>query len=132
MEGLKKEKFYLDCIYDNRKSFYNKAYYEIEHVKSDDFMTYKIMKLYSYDTLVCEIYFVEDRRNNITHSYYKLNKYSFYSNTTTRHVKEFIKQFATYNEVKKLLINKNYTKSIIEKYNRVTGINKNNALIYAI
>lgn len=111
MEGLKKEKLcYLDCIYDNAKSFYNKAY-----VKKIKMLDGEGLGLYSYNILVCIIP-LEDN------SYYILNKYSFYSNTTARHLKEFLKQFLKFTDVKKHLIECNYTKKEIIKYNRCSKI----------
>ena len=71
-------KEYLIPIYDNRKSFYNKAYI----VRIGD-----LIRLYSYDTLVLEV----------GQDYYKLNKNIndelLFSNTTLRHIKETLKQF---------------------------------------
>lgn len=61
----------LRCIYDSRKSFYDKALViESENGK----------KLKSYNTIVCEIV------NN------RPIVYGTYSNTTLRHIKEFLKQ----------------------------------------
>ena len=71
-------KEYLVPLYDNRKSFYNKAY--IVRIGS-------MIRLYSYNTLVLEI----------GQDYYKLNKSIneklLFSNTTLRHIKEALKQF---------------------------------------
>lgn len=93
----------LQCIYDTRQSFYRKAYYgNVETLHGVG------LGLYSYNTLVCIIY------NN----YYILNEYSFYSQTTTRHVKEFLKQFLGNTIVKQFLEHNNYSKKIIIKYNR--------------
>lgn len=73
-----KDKSYLMPIYDNRKSFYNKAYI----VRVGD-----LVRLYSYNTLVLEI----------GKGFYKLNKSIdeklLFSNTTLRHIKETLKQF---------------------------------------
>lgn len=101
------EKKELKTIYDNAKSFYKKAY-----TSEIDLLTGTGLALYSYNTLVCIIY----------KDYYILNDYSFYSNTTARHVKEFLKQFLPYTDVKKLLIEKNYNKNIIIKYHRCKNI----------
>lgn len=65
--------FELSPIYDNRKSFYQKAHVIIK----DD-----VIQLQSYSTIVGEI------RNN---TYYQL--WDGKSQTTTRHIKEFKKQF---------------------------------------
>ena len=61
----------LKPIYDGKKSFYNKA-----QIKTEDNKTI----LLSYNTEVCFI------KNN------KVNIKGFYSNTTLRHIKEFLKQ----------------------------------------
>lgn len=99
MEDLKE----LKCVYDSAKSFYRKAYY-----KKIKLLTGEGLALYSYNTQVCIIY----------KDIYILNNYSFYSNTTARHVKEFIKQFLPYTEVKSILEKNNYNKNIIIKYTR--------------
>ena len=57
--------------YDNRKSFYKKAIVKNENKK---------LILISYETEVC---FIENNKVNIK---------GFYSNTTLRHIKEFLKQ----------------------------------------
>lgn len=73
-----KNKEYLIPLYDSRKSFYNKAY--IVRVGN-------LVRLYSYNTLVLEV----------GQDYYKLNKNIndklLFSNTTSRHIKETLKQF---------------------------------------
>ena len=73
-----KNKEYLIPLYDNRKSFYNKAY--VVRIGN-------IIRLYSYDTLVLEV----------GQDYYELNKSIneklLFSNTTLRHIKETLKQF---------------------------------------
>ena len=61
----------LNCSYDSRKSFYNKAVVIEEEGNK---------KLRSYNTIVCEI------KNN------KPLVYGSYSNTTSRHIKEFLLQ----------------------------------------
>lgn len=71
----------LQAIYDSRKSFYSKAIVkEINNLKL----------LYSYNTLVCAIY------ENCYGVKYMLNleiaDNLLFSNTTLRHIKEFIKQ----------------------------------------
>ena len=65
------EKYFLNCRYDGRKSFYNKARVE---------ETEKSKKLYSYETLVAEI--TEE----------KVIIHLMESQTTARHIKEFLKQ----------------------------------------
>ena len=71
----------LECEYDSRQSFYGKAFVEVQ--KND----FEITKdLYSYGTLVASI--VE---NFETHKIiYK--DFGRFSQTTTRHQKEFFRQ----------------------------------------
>lgn len=66
--------FELKAIYDSRKTFYGKA-----TVKMNDDGS---MELYSYNTKVASI----DNNGKYT-------SYGKWSNTTTRHQKEFKKQF---------------------------------------
>lgn len=63
----------LKTQYDSRKSFYNKATVEI----CDD----RTIKLFSYNTLVA--YITPENKAVIL---------GFHSNTTTRHIREFLKQ----------------------------------------
>ena len=86
----------LDCRYDSRKSFYGKAQIE-ERQEIQDCMTYTILELYSYGTLVARI--TENTETNKATCEY-LGKYS---QTTTRHQKEFFKQYGlTDKEIKEL------------------------------
>ena len=62
----------LDCRYDSRASFYGKAKVIEEN---------GVTKLLSYDTIVAEI------NKGV------LSIHGLYSNTTLRHIREFIKQF---------------------------------------
>lgn len=75
----------LETIYDTRKSFYNKAI--TKKIITNDFI---IDMLFSYDTLVCSIVSINDKK------YYILNNeisYNYlFSNTTLRHIKEFLLQ----------------------------------------
>ena len=72
---------YLEPIYDIRQSFYKKAY--TKFAKND----YESTKdLYSYGTLVASIICSYDKKVTI---YKYMGKYS---QTTTRHQKEFFKQ----------------------------------------
>ena len=80
----------LDCRYDSRKSFYGKAQV-LEQTMSD----WKEIDLYSYNTLVAKI--IETNKTK------KYIYYGKYSQTTTRHQKEFFKQYGlTDKEIKKL------------------------------
>lgn len=77
---------FLNAIYDNRKSFYNKAIVTENCVIWADGQTVKAdgeKHLYSYGTEVCYI----DNKNKI----HLLPKWNF-SQTTLRHIKEFLKQ----------------------------------------
>lgn len=85
--------YYLEPIYDSRKSFYKKAIVKVE----EDNLNYNEL-LYSYGILVA-IY----TKDKIT----ELRQYSYlgnFSQTTTRHQKEFFRQKgATLEEVNKLI-----------------------------
>ena len=75
------EKYDLECRFDSRASFYGKAQVEVQKT------TYEQTKdLYSYEVLVASIVynFID---NTITYQYF-----GKYSQTTTRHQKEFFKQ----------------------------------------
>lgn len=65
----------LECIYDSRKSFYNKA--KVENLEG-------ILILHSYDIKVCRI-----SPKNREVMLFNIDKYS---QTTIRHIKEFLKQ----------------------------------------
>lgn len=90
--------YYLECRYDSRKSFYKKAKVEIK----EDNITYNEL-LYSYGTLVA-IY----TKDKIT----GLEQFTYcgkYSQTTTRHQKEFFRQNGLSDkEIKELFINGYY------------------------
>ena len=65
----------LDCRYDTRKSFYGKARVLEQQFEKD---------LYSYGTLVAKIIEIPSKIKYIC--------YGKYSQTTTRHQKEFFRQ----------------------------------------
>lgn len=69
----------LSCRYDKRKSFYGKA-----RVSEKTMSDWREIDLYSYDTLVAKI--IETKKS------LKYICYGKYSQTTTRHQKEFFKQ----------------------------------------
>ena len=73
----------LTPIFSNQKNFYKKAFIEING---------KNKKLYSYNILVAEI------RNK------KAIVYNLQSNSTLRHVKDFLKQFDFLATTKKQII----------------------------
>ena len=85
----------LDCRYDARKSFYGKAKVEIkEDKKQKDYL------LYSYGTLVASVAFIKNK-NIICYEYF-----GRYSQTITRHQKEFFKQNGLSDKEIKELFNK--------------------------
>ena len=89
----------LDCRYDARKSFYGKA--QVKETKEvQDLMEYTTLELYSYGTLVARI--TKNEETNLSTCEYLGN----YSQTTTRHQKEFFKQFGLGDrEIKELFKN---------------------------
>ena len=78
MNRLKDNEEYLTCRYDTRQSFYGKAV--VEDIYNDN----SVICLYSYGTLVAQI---TNNKNKIKYHYF-----GKYSQTTTRHQKEFFKQ----------------------------------------
>ena len=89
----------LNCRYDARKSFYGKAVV-IEKEESQDNYIYKILELRSYSTIVARI--TENTETNKATCEY----FGKYSQTTTRHQKEFFKQYGLSDkEIKELFKN---------------------------
>ena len=90
----------LGCRYDTRQSFYKKAFvyvYEINDVEEK--------QLLSYGTLVANYVYYKDKNKKV---YEYLGKYS---QTTTRHQKEFFKQNGLDdNEIKEVFKNGMLTK----------------------
>ena len=76
----------LQCRYDSRASFYGKAQV-LEREEEQDNIAYKILELYSYGTLVAII--TRNKETCLSTCEYLGN----YSQTTTRHQKEFFKQY---------------------------------------
>lgn len=108
----------LKPMFENVKSYYNKAYIKIISYCKCDHAFIDSITLYSYNTEVLKIYInIEDHKK----SYYILNNYFFYSQTTSRHIKETIKQWLYNTEVLKILEKNNFTKNSIIKY---SGYNK--------
>lgn len=90
--------YYLDCIYDGRKSFYNKAKVIINEDEGE-----LLKRLHSYDTLVAII--STDKKDNTTT--YMLVDYDVNGRektpTTMRHQREFFRQAGlTDDEIKEL------------------------------
>ena len=83
-----KRRYYLMAIYDSRKSFYGKCEVEETNTKA---------VLYSYLSPVCEI--------NKVNNTYKLNKKIddelLFSQTTLRHIREFLLQFGVKTDMRK-------------------------------
>lgn len=75
---------YLEPRFTNQLSFYNKA--TVEEVKSG-------YRLYSYGTLIAELVYQGDDDFRL-----RITEYWGYSNTTLKHLKEFIKQNVYYND----------------------------------
>ena len=93
----------LDCRYDSRKSFYGKAKV-VESEEEQDNIVYEVLELYSYDTLVARI--TRNKETCLSTCEY-LGKYS---QTTTRHQKEFFRQYRlTDKQIKEL-----FDKGVIE------------------
>ena len=95
---------YLMPEYDSSKSFYKKA--KVKKYFSKNNLLEKI-ELYSYNTLVVTL---ENNKYNLN---YSIDSDLLFSNTTLRHIKEFLKQF--YN-THKFTIN---TKNDVIKYNNI-------------
>ena len=85
----------LDCRYDSRASFYGKAKVVIE----EDNICYNEL-LYSYGTLVA--IYTKDKTSNLEQFTYC----GKYSQTTTRHQKEFFRQKGLNDKQIKELFNK--------------------------
>ena len=93
----------LECRYDSRNSFYGKAWVQEYEVSKDTLFIYE---LYSYGTLVARI--VKDQEEDRT-TYVHMGKYS---QTTSRHQREFFRQFGlTDDEIK--ILEKNVDKEIV-------------------
>lgn len=78
----------LTPIYDSRKSFYKKAYTETIGEDIKPHAEISKIKLYSYNTLVCSIEYLWDS-NRIYHLH--VGKVLL-TQTTLRHIKEFLQQ----------------------------------------
>lgn len=89
----------LDCRYDARNSFYGKA--RVEDIHNDG----SVLLLYSYSTEVAQI---TKNKKRIIYRYF-----GNYSQTTTRHQKEFFKQNGLSDkEIKELFKNGKLEKEI--------------------
>lgn len=93
MKNLEKRyEYYLDCRFDSRASFYKKA--KVLVYGNDDV---EHLELQSYSTLVANyVYYKKEKRKVFEY-------FGCYSQTTTRHQKEFFRQLGlTENELKEL------------------------------
>lgn len=89
-----KNKYFLECEYDTRTSFYKKAY--VNQMESSHILT---KELISYDTLVAN--YVNYKGDREVFEYF-----GRYSQTTTRHQKEFFRQLGLNDkEIKQLFKN---------------------------
>ena len=79
----KMTRYELECIYDTHKSFYSKAFVEIQEASN---VCNYCKTLYSYNTKVASV-FIDRFTSEKT-----LEIYGFYSSTTLRHIKEFAQQ----------------------------------------
>lgn len=75
------EIYILTTQYDTKKSFYNKALVKVYN---------NIKVLYSYDTPVCYIY--DNSKYIMYYLNYDIKDSLLFSNTTLRHIKEFLLQ----------------------------------------
>lgn len=103
--GVKKE--YLQPIYTSQKNFYKKA--EVKTLDNN------IMLLYSYNTLVCIIY--DNKYILNTNISYNL----LFSNTTLKHIKEFLLQNISILRLSHFIDGKITKKDIIKNNNKRIG-----------
>lgn len=103
--GVKKE--YLQPIFTSQKAFYKKA--EVKTLDNN------IKLLYSYNTLVCAIY--DNKYILNTNISYNL----LFSNTTLKHIKEFLLQNINILRLSHFLDGKITKKDIIKNNNKRIG-----------
>ena len=85
MKNLKEVKKELFPIYEEVKSYYKKAYIKKYYNKDDIIKKYELI---SYNT---SILYIKD--NKLYFNYKNINNKKIYSQTTLRHIKEFLKQY---------------------------------------
>lgn len=85
----------LDCRYDTRQSFYGKA--RVEEYEDENART---LHLLSYGTFVANIVYYKNKNKKV------YEYFGRYSQTTTRHQKEFFKQNGLSDKEIKELFNK--------------------------
>ena len=105
---MKESKKELTPIYENVKSYYNKAEVKSYYNKYNIITKYELL---SYNTLVLTY---KDSKIELNK---KINKELLTSQTTLRHIKEFIKQhyYLLDNETQKTLEKNNFSKKILLK-----------------
>ena len=95
-------KYDLDCRYDTRASFYGKA--KVEEYEDNNVKT---LHLLSYGTFVANIVYYKNE-NRVVYEYF-----GRYSQTTTRHQKEFFRQNGlSEREIKELFKNERLEKEL--------------------
>lgn len=77
----KRLEYYLDCRYDSRASFYKKA--KVRVYENDEI---EHLELQSYGTLVANYVYYKNEHKRV------FEYFGCYSQTTTRHQKEFFRQ----------------------------------------
>lgn len=113
METTKKEE--LKPIYDTRQSFYKNAYINFFIEWTETHSRIKKIKLYSYNTAICTIEYI-DAQNR----FYHIHNEELISQTTLRHLKEFLLQLFYCKE--KTLTKKEILKNRTAKYNVVQDV----------
>lgn len=84
--------YYLECRYDSRASFYKKA--KVRVYENDEI---EHLELLSYGTLVANYVYYKNEKKKV------YEYFGCYSQTTTRHQKEFFRQLDLSNkEIKEL------------------------------
>lgn len=102
----------LQPVFSNQKSFYKKAYV-LDEAKYNDHLVFVKNKLYSYDTLICIVEEVKNFKTMTSEKELFVNKNEdVYTQTTLKHVKEFVKQFYDENieTNKKMLLSEEFNK----------------------
>lgn len=119
---MESKKEYLKPMFESVKSYYNKAYIidKSKYKNKDDVWKLGSKKniditLYSYDTKILKITNKNKEFNYIKFYYKNINNKKIYSQTTLRHIKEFLKQYYYNLYIYKDLLNiKGYTKQTIK------------------
>lgn len=96
-------------IYEEVKSYYKKAYIKKYYNKDNIINKYELI---SYKTSILYL-----KNSKIYFNYKNINNKKIYTNTTLRHIKEFIKQYYYYLELyyKDIINKEKLTKADIKK-----------------